>query len=81
MLLNEVEMILQVKSRSMEVAGRIKDEDGVGAAVDAFHRHLPAEVPLPPPSPPAAMGNDDGPNPLQWFFTQIGTICCLPCTS
>ncbi|KAG6435850.1 hypothetical protein SASPL_100730 [Salvia splendens] len=69
----------EVKSRAMEVAARIEKEDGVGAAVDAFHRHLPAEVPLPPPSPPPE--KDDGPNPLQWLFTQIGRICCLPCAS
>ncbi|KAL1543698.1 sterol 3beta-glucosyltransferase [Salvia divinorum] len=69
----------EVKSRAIEVAARIEKQDGVGAAVDAFHRHLPAEVPLPPPSPPPE--KDDGPNPLQWLFTQIGRICCLPCAS
>ncbi|XP_057773367.1 sterol 3-beta-glucosyltransferase UGT80B1-like isoform X2 [Salvia miltiorrhiza] len=31
----------QVKSRAMELAESINAEDGVGAAVGAFHRHLP----------------------------------------
>ncbi|KAG6390517.1 hypothetical protein SASPL_148255 [Salvia splendens] len=69
----------EVKSRAMKVASRIRKEDGVGAAVDAFHRHLPAEVPLPPPSPP--LEKDDGPDPIQWLFTQIGRICCWACGS
>ncbi|KAL1533468.1 sterol 3beta-glucosyltransferase [Salvia divinorum] len=69
----------EVKSRAMKVAARIRKEDGVGAAVDAFHRHLPAEVPLPPPSPPPE--KDDSPNPLQWVFTKIGRICCWACAS
>ncbi|XP_057795450.1 sterol 3-beta-glucosyltransferase UGT80B1-like [Salvia miltiorrhiza] len=80
-LTEAIRLMLQpeVKSRAMEIEARIESEDGVGAAVDAFHRNLPAEVPLPPPSPPPE--KDDGPNPLQWFFTQIGRICCLPCGS
>ncbi|XP_051139750.1 sterol 3-beta-glucosyltransferase UGT80B1 isoform X2 [Andrographis paniculata] len=69
----------EVKSRAAELAGCIENEDGVGAAVDAFHRHLPPELPLPPPAPSPA--TDDGPNPLQWIFIQIGRLCCLPCGS
>ncbi|KAI7979232.1 Sterol 3-beta-glucosyltransferase UGT80B1 [Camellia lanceoleosa] len=34
----------EVKSRAMEVAKLIENEDGVVAAVDAFHRHLPPEI-------------------------------------
>ncbi|KAH6759101.1 UDP-Glycosyltransferase superfamily protein [Perilla frutescens var. frutescens] len=69
----------EVKSRATEVAARIENEDGIGAAVDAFHRHLPAELPLPSSSPSPSVENDDGPNPLQWLFIQIGKICSLPC--
>lgn len=68
-----------MKSRAMEVAACIEKEDGVGNAVDAFHRHLPAEIPL--PAPPVSVADDDGPNPLQWFFIQIGRLCCMPCNS
>ncbi|KAL6506599.1 hypothetical protein OROHE_022431 [Orobanche hederae] len=68
----------EVKSRAMELSVCIRNEDGVGAAVDAFHCHLPPEVPLPTP-PPSEI--DDTPNPLQWLFIQIGRLCCLSCTS
>ncbi|OIT36313.1 sterol 3-beta-glucosyltransferase ugt80b1 [Nicotiana attenuata] len=64
-----------VKSRAMELAVLLENEDGVAGAVDAFHRHLPPEMPL--PTPPSEQS--DGPNPLQWLFTRIGRICCLPC--
>lgn len=67
----------EVKSRAMEVAKLIENEDGVAAAVDAFHRHLPQEVPLPRPLPL----ENDHPNTIQWVFIQIGKICCLPCNS
>lgn len=66
---------LQVKSRAMEIAKLIENEDGVAAAVDAFHRHLPPEIPI----PVASSDEDDHINPLQWFFLQIGKRCCLPC--
>lgn len=59
----------------MELAKLIENEDGVAAAVNAFHRHLPPELPL----PTAALEENDRPNPLQWFFLQIGKLCCLPC--
>lgn len=75
---NYVFIHLQVKTRAMEIAVCIQKEDGVGAAVDAFHSHLPAEVPL--PTPPSSE-KDDGPNPLQWIFIQIGRLCSRPCAS
>lgn len=59
----------------MELAKLIENEDGVAAAVDAFHRHLPSELPM----PTASFEEDEQPNPLQWFFIQIGKLCCLPC--
>lgn len=67
-----------VKSRVMELAVLLENEDGVAGAVDAFHRHLPSEMPLPTLS---YHEDIDGPNLLQWLFTRIGRICCLPCGS
>ncbi|KAK4490205.1 hypothetical protein RD792_000862 [Penstemon davidsonii] len=67
----------EVKSRAMELATRIQNEDGVGAAVESFHRNLPPELPLPTPSPE----EDEGPNPVQWLFINIGKLCSLPCGS
>jgi len=64
-----------VKSRAKEIAKLIENEDGVAAAVDAFHRHLPDELPLPTPS----LEEDEHLNPLQWFFLQLGRFCCAPC--
>ncbi|KAL2324639.1 hypothetical protein Fmac_023697 [Flemingia macrophylla] len=76
-LSNAIRFMLQpeVKSRAMEVAKLIENEDGVAAAVDAFHRHLPDELPLPIPSPV----EEEHLNPLQWFFLQLGEFCCSPC--
>ncbi|KAL5776625.1 hypothetical protein ACOSP7_009551 [Xanthoceras sorbifolium] len=76
-LSNAIRFMLQpeVKSRAMELAKLIENEDGVAAAVDAFHRHLPPELPLQTATP----DKDDHPNPLQWFFIQIGQYCCQPC--
>lgn len=68
---------LQVKSQAMAIAKLIENEDGVTAAVDAFHRHLPPELPLPTPSPVV----EDHANPLQWFFVQLAKLCTLPCGS
>ena len=62
---------LQVKSKAMELAKLIENEDGVAAAVNAFHRHLPAELPL----PTASSDEEDRPNTLQWFFIQIEKCC------
>ncbi|CAL5386422.1 unnamed protein product [Camellia sinensis] len=67
----------EVKSRAMEVAKLIENEDGVVAAVDAFHRHLPPEIPL----PSSLLQDNDHPNPLQWLFIQVGKLCLLPCGS
>ncbi|CAL5384419.1 unnamed protein product [Camellia sinensis] len=67
----------EVKSRAMEVAKLIENEDGVVAAVDAFHRHLPPEIPL----PSSFLQDNDHPNPLQWLFIQVGKLCLLPCGS
>ena len=58
----------------MEIAKLLENEDGVAAAVDAFHRHLPSPLPL-----PTGKETDDYPNPLQWLFIQIGRFCSLPC--
>nr|XP_023908124.1 sterol 3-beta-glucosyltransferase UGT80B1-like [Quercus suber] len=76
-LSNAINFMLQpeVKSEAMELAKLIENEDGVAAAVDAFHRHLPAELPL----PTAYLEEKEQLNPLQWFFIQIGKWCCLPC--
>lgn len=61
----------------MEIARLIENEDGVAAAVDAFHRHLPPELPI----PKSSLEEEDHPNPLQWFFIQIGKMCSLTCGS
>lgn len=76
-LSNAIRFMLQpeVKSHALELAKLIENEDGVAAAVDAFHRHLPPGVPL--PTTPSEQ--NDQPNPLQWFFLQIGKLCCFPC--
>ncbi|KAH0906045.1 hypothetical protein HID58_037872 [Brassica napus] len=68
----------EVKSRVMELAKVLENEDGVAAAVDAFHRHLPPELPL-LDSSPNKKDEDDQPDLLQRFFIQIGKKCCLPC--
>ncbi|KAK1311087.1 Sterol 3-beta-glucosyltransferase UGT80B1 [Acorus calamus] len=64
----------EVKLRAMELAKKIENEDGVAAAVNAFHRHLPTELPLPAPS------SDESPNPFEWLFSFIEKWCCFPCT-
>ncbi|GLU16516.1 hypothetical protein SLE2022_329470 [Rubroshorea leprosula] len=76
-LSNAIRFMLQpeVKSQAMELAKLIQNEDGVAAAVDAFHRHLPSELPL----PTAPAEEVDHPNLLQWFFAQIGEWCCTVC--
>ncbi|KAM3760056.1 hypothetical protein ACB098_01G165800 [Castanea mollissima] len=76
-LSNAINFMLQpeVKSEAMELAKLIENEDGAAAAVDAFHRHLPPELPL----PTAFLDEEEQLNPLQWVFIQIGKWCCLPC--
>ncbi|GAB4845154.1 hypothetical protein Ancab_038558 [Ancistrocladus abbreviatus] len=66
----------EVKSQAMEIAKLIENEDGVAGAVDAFHRHLPPEMPPQTPS----FEIEDHPSPLQQFFIHIGKLCCLPCS-
>lgn len=76
-LSDAIDFMLQpeVKSRAMEVAKLIEKDDGTAAAVDAFHRHLPAEVGL----PKSVSDKDNHPNTLQWLFTQIGELCHQAC--
>ncbi|XP_050212630.1 sterol 3-beta-glucosyltransferase UGT80B1 [Mercurialis annua] len=76
-LSNAIRFMLQpeVKSRAMELAKLIENEDGVAAAVDAFHRHLPPELPL----PAASSDDEELPNSIQWLFIQLNKWCCLPC--
>ncbi|KAG1327967.1 Sterol 3-beta-glucosyltransferase UGT80B1 [Cocos nucifera] len=76
-LANAIRFMLEpeVKLRAMELAKQIENEDGVVAAVNAFHRHLPPEMPVPPAT------TDEPPNPLEWLLQLIEKWCCLPCTS
>ncbi|THU71142.1 hypothetical protein C4D60_Mb08t32410 [Musa balbisiana] len=72
-----------VKLRAMELREQIENEDGVEAAVDAFHRHLPPQLPIPPPPPPPPPPPDDGPpNLIRWlpqfvFHALHGPPCVL----
>ncbi|OVA01454.1 UDP-glucuronosyl/UDP-glucosyltransferase [Macleaya cordata] len=79
-LSNAIRFMLQpeVKERALELAKKIENEDGVAAAVDAFHRHLPPELPM--PSAPSKEHEDDPPYPWQWLFMAIEKWCCLPCS-
>uniref|UniRef100_A0A0D9V879 Glycosyltransferase family 28 N-terminal domain-containing protein n=1 Tax=Leersia perrieri TaxID=77586 RepID=A0A0D9V879_9ORYZ len=65
----------EVKSRTMELAIAIGNEDGVAAAVDSFHRHLPAELPLAPPSTDVV--EEERLDFFQWF-SQALEKCCFP---
>ncbi|KAL8030781.1 hypothetical protein ABFX02_14G308300 [Erythranthe guttata] len=58
----------KVKLRSMELGQLIQREDGVGAAVEAFHRHLETDISSPKPS----LKKVDPSNPVHWLFTQVG---------
>uniref|UniRef100_A0A0E0N5J3 Uncharacterized protein n=1 Tax=Oryza rufipogon TaxID=4529 RepID=A0A0E0N5J3_ORYRU len=64
----------EVKSRTMELAIAIGNEDGVAAAVDSFHRHLPAELPL---APPPTDVKEEQLDFFQWF-SQALEKCCFP---
>jgi sterol 3beta-glucosyltransferase len=67
--------LLKVKSRTMELARAIGNEDGVAAAVDAFHRHLPSELPLAPPTHVhVGLERQDL---FQWFSRALEK-CCSP---
>lgn len=66
--------LLKVKSRTMELAIAIGNEDGVAAAVDSFHRHLPAELPL---APPPTDVKEEQLDFFQWF-SQALEKCCFP---
>ncbi|CAL9110264.1 unnamed protein product, partial [Musa acuminata var. zebrina] len=72
-----VVLFMEVKLRAMELREQIDNEDGVAATVDAFHRHLPPQLPIPPPP------SDDGPpNPIRWlhqfvFHALLGPPCVL----
>ncbi|XP_044977581.1 sterol 3-beta-glucosyltransferase UGT80B1 [Hordeum vulgare subsp. vulgare] len=67
----------EVKSRSMELAIAIGNEDGVAAAVDSFHRHLPSELPLTPPPAPVEEERLD----LLQLLARYLEKCCLPFNS
>ncbi|VAH82216.1 unnamed protein product [Triticum turgidum subsp. durum] len=67
----------EVKSRSLELAIAIGNEDGVAAAVDSFHRHLPSELPLTPPPAPAEEERLD----LLQLLSRYLEKCCLPFNS
>ncbi|VFQ80150.1 unnamed protein product [Cuscuta campestris] len=69
----------EVKARAMDLAKLIENEDGVAGAVDAFHRHLPPELPLPATITTVATHDNDRPSLLQWLFMRIGRVCSLPC--
>jgi sterol 3beta-glucosyltransferase len=65
--------LFKVKSRAMELAIAIGNEDGVAAAVDAFHRHLPSELPLATP----AHVEEERIDFFQWFSRALEK-CCSP---
>ncbi|CAM0883762.1 unnamed protein product [Alopecurus aequalis] len=67
----------EVKSRSMELAIAIGNEDGVAAAVDSFHRHLPSELPLSPPAMPVEEERLD----LLQMLSRYLEKCCVPFNS
>uniref|UniRef100_A0ACD5VVH2 Uncharacterized protein n=1 Tax=Avena sativa TaxID=4498 RepID=A0ACD5VVH2_AVESA len=67
----------EVKLRSMELAKAIGNEDGVAAAVDSFHRHLPSELPLTPPPTPVEEERLD----LFQLLSRYLEKCCLPFNS
>ncbi|XP_022992990.1 sterol 3-beta-glucosyltransferase UGT80B1 isoform X1 [Cucurbita maxima] len=76
-LSNAINFMLQpeVKRRAAEIAELIESEDGVVAAVNAFHHHLPPELPL----PPVSVDEEDFGSPLQWLLLKVEKWCCLPC--
>ncbi|KAL9667697.1 hypothetical protein QQ045_002061 [Rhodiola kirilowii] len=78
-LSNAIRFMLQpeVKLEAMKLAKLIENEDGVAAAVKAFHRHLPPELPI------RTTASEDGdqlpPNPIEWLFFKVGKLCSSLC--
>ncbi|XP_074556023.1 sterol 3-beta-glucosyltransferase UGT80B1-like [Curcuma longa] len=73
-LANAVKFMLkpEVKLRAMELAKQIQNEDGVTAAVNAFHKNLPPEIPI-------TNSTDEEPrNPTQWLVQFLEKCFCLP---
>lgn len=62
----------QVKMKAVELAKHIEEEDGVVAAVNAFHKHLPIPLPEPEPTP-------ESPSVLECIFTTLERWFCFPC--
>lgn len=62
----------QVKMKAVELAKHIEEEDGVVAAVNAFHKHLPTALPDSEPTP-------EPPSVLECIFTTLERWFCFPC--
>ncbi|KAL1557118.1 sterol 3beta-glucosyltransferase [Salvia divinorum] len=65
----------EVKTRAVDVAVSVGDEDGAAAALDSFHRHLPLDLPLP------KLEQDEITDHVQGFFGYLARFCCLFCAS
>lgn len=63
----------EVKQRALELAKQVEEEDGVGEAVDAFHRHWVRK--LPQTSKKAA----EPPSFLEAILIWLQRLWCLPC--
>lgn len=61
-----------MRARAAEFSKLIEEEDGASAAVEAFHRHLPPELPIP------RAAAEQPADPLRWFLTLLQKWCCLP---
>lgn len=65
-------LFMKVKLRAMELAKQIQNEDGVTAAVNAFHKNLPPEIPI-------TNSTDEEPrNPIQCLVQYLEKFFCLP---
>ncbi|XP_047983300.1 sterol 3-beta-glucosyltransferase UGT80B1-like isoform X2 [Salvia hispanica] len=60
----------EVKSRAVDVAVSVRDDDGAAAALDSFHRHLPLGLPLAKP--------EQGDH-VQTVFGYLARFCCRFC--